>query len=280
MAPHTADEPVAATTITSQDSDPATEPAIASRKVTVRTTLPVTPLPALAGRQPLETERLRLVPISQDDLAGYHAIRTRPEYMVHSSQGRVDRDLGETQAWLNRFLPPNDGSTYVFAIKEKVVGAGPVGAETGTATGEGAEKEDDMDRAIGMMGIVRMNSGTGWPEVGYGINTTHHGKGYATELLREVVRFWWTLPREEVVVEMKPRYVFGTAPFTEGVGVLREEDPELVEMPERIMAVADITNARSLRVMEKLGFVRFAEWDREDDPSERDAACWLLRPTG
>ncbi|KAJ1337799.1 GNAT family N-acetyltransferase [Microdochium nivale] len=240
--------------------------AVPARRIKIRTTLPATPLPPQAGRLPLETERLALVPISQADLADYHEIRTQPAYMVRSARGRVNENLAETQKWLDRFLPPNDGLTYAFAIRRK----------GGTAEGEAGEER----RTIGMMGIVRMNSGTGWPEIGYGINPAHQGRGYATELLCEVVRFWWTLPRREVVVEMEPKFVFATVGSDDGAAAAeRWKDGEVVDMPERVMAIADAANTASLRVMEKLGFTRFTEWDAEDDQTLRIAASWLLRPT-
>ncbi|KAH7040936.1 GNAT domain-containing protein [Microdochium trichocladiopsis] len=259
----------ASTTTTTTAPLPVTPP---QRKVKVRTTLPFSPLPPLATRQPLETERLRLVPITQDLLPDYHWIRTQPEYMVNSRQGRPDRDLAETQKWMDRFVPPGDQHTYTFAIKMKKEPS----AAAAAAEGEEAAFES---RAIGMMGIVRMNRGTGWPEIGYGINNTHHGRGYATELLREVLKFWWSLPREEVVVEMDAKYVFGTAEDGDGGHAADKADGIVVDMPERVMAIADVTNLPSLRVMEKVGFTQFASFVFEDDdPPLPVVASWLLRP--
>lgn len=219
--------------------------------------------------------------------------------------------MAETQRWMDRFVEPGDQETYAFAIKLKrppspqssSTPRPPPSSSSGTAAAEsladGEREEEDFEtRAIGMMGMVRANRGSGWPEIGYGINQTHHGRGFGTELLREVLRFWWTLPREDVVVEMESRYVFDTVSRghqeDDGESLVdardgddgreserkRDED-KVIEMTERVMAIADAENWPSLRVMEKVGFRRFTEFiDEEDDPPVPLAAAWFIRPDG
>lgn len=244
---------------------------IASTLVKVRTTLPVLPLPPLSTRQPIETPRLILVPISQAHLEEYNWIRSRPELMVNSNQRRADNDISETQKWLNRFVPPNDADTCAFAITQKP---------------EEWDAEDERKgKAIGMMGVVRMNRadecGTGrgcfaWPEVGYGVNLEFHGRGYATELLSGLLGMWWGLEREEVVVEMEARYVTGGEELVRDGKVGKEGGEEVVvDMRERVMAVTLVQNGPSLRVMEKCGLKRFAEWEEDED---HVIGCWMERP--
>lgn len=276
------------------------------KKVKVKTTLPIFPLPPLSTRPTLETARLLLVPITQDLLPDFHWIRTTPSNMVHSNQGRVDHDMAETQCWMDRFVSPGDQETCAFAIKLKRPPSSPAPTSSSSSLPPGTtesladgEREEDFEtRAIGMMGVVRANRGSGWPEIGYGINQTHHGRGFGTELLREVLRFWWTLPREDVVVEMEARYVFDTVSRghqeDDGESLVdardgddgreserkRDED-KVIEMTERVMAIADAENRPSLRVMEKVGFRRFTEFiDEEDDPPVPLAAAWFIRPDG
>lgn len=202
--------------------------------VKVKTTLPILPLPPLPSRPAIKTPRLILQPFSQEHLAGCHAIRTREEDMVNSTQGRVDRDLDETQIWLNRFLPPNDAHTYSFAIIHP-------------PTGE----------MIGMCGLVRMNAGTKWPEVGYGLNKEFHGQGLASEMLRAFLEFWWTVPREEREAEFQSRYVADAA--SDGT------------IHEHLMAIASADNGPSIRVLDKAHFTKFGEWE-EPLPGRQESA--------
>jgi RimJ/RimL family protein N-acetyltransferase len=197
-----------------------------STKVMVRTTIPITPLPPLTKRQSINTARLRLDAISQDDLPGFHKMRSSPVTMGNFNKGRTDQNLEETQAWLNKFLQPNDEQTYVFTIKSA-----------------------STNEFIGMMGMVRMNNGVGWPEVGYGMGHEHWGKGYATEALLGLISAWWELPRGEVEeADMESRYV--------------DADND-IPGTEYLMAIVAADNPPSSRVLAKAGFGKIAEWTME-----------------
>ena len=85
-------------------------------KVVVKTTLPSTPQPPNRERAPIATERLILRPLRQDDFKSLQALRLQPEAMAGTRQGRPDRSDEETQRALDHFLPPNDGTTFLFGV--------------------------------------------------------------------------------------------------------------------------------------------------------------------
>ncbi|KAI0425393.1 acetyltransferase domain-containing protein [Xylaria sp. FL1042] len=197
-----------------------------SPKIKVQTTLPTRPFPSNAERAPIRTERLIIRPLTRDDLASLHALRTQPAVMACTALGRVDADLAETQTKLDPFLPPRDTATYNPGIYL---------AET--------------DELIGLGGVFGTESEIGWPEVGYMLREECWGKGYATEFLRAFVRAWWSLDREGVEVEVDALSVSSGG---EGKGEGK--------VPEMLCAIVEDTNNGSLRVMEKAGFRRFKSW--------------------
>ncbi|KAG7293309.1 hypothetical protein NEMBOFW57_003355 [Staphylotrichum longicolle] len=129
--------------------------------IRVRTTLPRRPFPPNATRQPITTERLTLRVLTQDDLAALHELRTQPEVMIWTALGKPDKDLAETQAKLDPFLPPRDEATFNFAICDRATG-----------------------QMIGIGGCHLWRSAFGWPEVGYMLRKEFWGKGLGTEFLR------------------------------------------------------------------------------------------------
>jgi RimJ/RimL family protein N-acetyltransferase len=197
------------------------------KTVKVRTTLPVTPFPTSSERPQIKTERLILRPLCQDDLHGLHSIRSEPEVMFYTPAGRPDKDLAETQAKLDLFLPPQDAVRYNLAIHL-------------ASTGE----------MIGVGGMHRLTSDAGgftWPEMGYLFKKAHWGQGYGTEAMKAFIDTWWKLPRKEVEVE---------------ADALTVDSPG--QVPERLMAVIESGNTGSRRVLEKLGFRRYTEWNEPD----------------
>ncbi|KAI1309593.1 acetyltransferase domain-containing protein [Xylaria venustula] len=196
--------------------------------IKVKTTLPRRPLPPNTARRPIHTARLVIRPLTQDDLAALHTLRTQPAVMANTALGRIDQDLAETQTKLDPFLAPRDADTYNPGIYL-------------AATGE----------LIGLGGVFGAGSLLGWPEVGYMIRAEHWGRGYATEFLTAFVEDWWRLPRGEVEVDVDKLSV------SEGEG---EGEGEGGKVPELLCAIVEDTNAGSLRVMEKAGFKRFKSW--------------------
>jgi RimJ/RimL family protein N-acetyltransferase len=80
----------------------------------MKTTRPILPAPAA----PIRTPRLLLRPFHPSDLADFHVLRSQTNVMVWTTSGKVDVDQDATQTWMNRFLPPNDATTFCLSIEE------------------------------------------------------------------------------------------------------------------------------------------------------------------
>ncbi|KXX82919.1 Arginine--tRNA ligase, cytoplasmic [Madurella mycetomatis] len=201
--------------------------------VRVRTTLPRQPLPPIAARGPITTQRLLLRPLAASDLDAIHVLRTQPEVMYWTSTAQIDASLDETRAKLARYLPPGDGQTYNCAIC--LGGSGEV---------------------IGMGGVHNWTSSLGWPEVGYMIRREYWGKGLGTEFLRGFLEgVWEGLEREEVEMAVDARTVVGGRV----VGV-----DGVVAVPEQLVAITVKENEKSRKVLEKTGFELFVTWKERD----------------
>ena len=180
-----------------------------------KTTRPIIPVPA----SPMTTSRLLLRPLQQSDLAEYHILRTQIEVMKWTTTGKVDADLEATQVWLNRFLAPNDATTFNFAVEE-------LGAP---------------GKAVGVVGCHILEP----PECGYMLKKEVWGKGYATEALKRFLQAWWELPRNEVELDEKEPKV--------------EDKNAVKVVPEVLNADIVDTNYASARILEKCGFKRVSE---------------------
>jgi RimJ/RimL family protein N-acetyltransferase len=90
----------------------------------------------------------------------------------------------------------------------------------------------------------------GQAEVGYLLEESYWGKGYATEALEGFLQEWWGLQRQVLTIEVAQ----------DGRdGVLRggkEESGELFEKRGVLKALCEAENLSSLRVLQKCGFDR------------------------
>ncbi|PNP43669.1 hypothetical protein TGAMA5MH_04641 [Trichoderma gamsii] len=199
---------------------------------TVKTTLPERPLPLNASRSPVTTDSLLIRPLVPEDARSLHILRTQPEVMANSPQGRPDKDLEETQQRLSPFLSPNDEKTFNCAICLK-----------------------DTGELIGIGGCHQLVSMFGWPAIGYMIRTEFWGQGLATEFVKAWLESWCELPRAETELEIDRRTL------------LSDEDEE--SSPEQVTAFTLVDNIGSQRVLEKAGFERFLTWEEADlrDPA-------------
>ncbi|KAK7914799.1 GNAT domain-containing protein [Apiospora marii] len=208
-----------------------------SNMIKVKTTLPRKPFPPNTDRRPIQTERLLIRALTQDDLQAMHELRTQPEVMIFTLRGCIDGNLAETQTRLDEYLPPTgDRQTYNAAVCL-------------AATGE----------FLGIGG-VRQSASTvlGWPEIGYQFKREHWGRGYATEFLHAFLEHWWAQPRVEAEVEVDALSVDAAAATGDCGG---SED---VVVPEMLSAIVDGDNPGSLRILQKAGFERFKEWKEPD----------------
>lgn len=193
--------------------------------VSVKTTFPSRPLPPNSSRPVVTTDRLIIRALVPEDLQSLHILRTQPEIMANNPQGRVDKDLQETQPKLDPFLPPNDGATFNFAICLK-----------------------ETSEMIGTGGCYRLSSKFGWPVIGYMLRKEFWGQGLVTEFLKAWLDMWCKLPRAETELDVDP------CTLTDGDGPVLEQ--------VTTWTVSD--NFASQRVLEKCGFEHFFTWTEPD----------------
>lgn len=134
----------------------------------MKVTRPIFPAPAEFAT----TARLLLRPMTADDVADLHILRTQPEVMIYTSTGKVDIDQDATRVWLNRFISPNDSTTFQFAVEE-LVHPGVI---------------------IGCVGSHIAEP----PTLGYMFRKEYWARGYATEAVQGWLEEYWKLPRNEI----------------------------------------------------------------------------------
>ena len=168
-------------------------PSIATANVatkTILTTLPQVPLMLSAFRQPLFSSppeaqsndhqsdpntsrnaqnssggRIYLRPLSPLDLSACHLLRTQHEVMQWTSTGTTDKSIAQTQTWLDRNLPPNDETNYVWAIcltqdlyrRRQTVGEGDDDKDDETKSDEDV-RVGRQGELIGIGGVHRFSS--------------------------------------------------------------------------------------------------------------------------
>jgi len=164
-----------------------------------------------------KTTRLLLRPFTADDVAEFHLLRTQPEVMIHTSLGKVDEDHAATRAWVDRFLHPNDSTTFQFAI----------------------EQLDIPGVIIGSMGCHTAEP----PRLGYMIRKEFWGNGYVTEAVQGWLKEYWKLPRREL--DMQDAMLEHSQLHWQGDAVR-----------EALFANVESGNAGSTNVMQKCGFKR------------------------
>jgi RimJ/RimL family protein N-acetyltransferase len=157
--------------------------------------------------------------MQKSDLEDFHILRTQFEVMKWTTTGKVDTDREATEIWMNRSLPPNDGTTFNFALEEL----------------------SNPGVVIGAIGCHQFEP----PECGYMLRTEFWRKGYATEAFQRWLQAWWELPRREIVVE-DPHSKPGNA-------------AEAVFVPEVLRADVDAVNVASARILSGCGFRPISE---------------------
>lgn len=179
------------------------------------------------------------------DLPDCYELRTQIEVMQWSSRGTIDPDQAFTANWLKRLIPPNDATTFTYAIEEL----------------------SHPGKVIGTCGVTPKSE---IPEVGYMFRNDAWGKGYATESLEAWLKIYWALPRQPVDAEERLP------------GLERRWDGEVAR--EVLHAEIVDANDGSQKVLQKCGFVRGeteALPDRADPRRMIDITFYYLeRPVG
>lgn len=193
--------------------------------ITVKTTLPNYPLPSNGERKPFRTQRLTMRPMTEDDLEFLRSLRSEPEVMIWSTQGRPDKYIEQTKESLGLRLPPNDVKGYDWAICL---------SETG--------------EPIGLGGTGMWSGELGWPAMGYSFLKAHWGKGYASEFLKGFLDQWWSLPRNEVEISVDKNTVRGD-------GDVKEECVSAITIGDHVA---------SQNVLKKCGMEFATSWTEPD----------------
>ncbi|KAK0384209.1 hypothetical protein NLU13_8297 [Sarocladium strictum] len=203
--------------------------------VTVPTTLPVLPFPAYEVRPRFFSDRLCLRELKESDIELLAKLRSQPEVMKWTGQGRPDVDLSATRTHLATMLPPNDVSMFEFAISLKAT-----------------------DEFIGIGGCHKMNGELGWPVMGYMFRSEFWGQGFATEFVACFLDAWWQLPREEAKLQV------------DRATVNDENNSQL--QSECLIAVTVDDNTASQNVLRKCGWSLVKVWTEPDvrDPSKEE----------
>lgn len=210
----------------------------APKDVTISTTLPRSPFLLSAFRPPILTSRLLLRPLTPWDLPAALELRRQPEVMRWTSKGSVDSDHAETESWLNRFLSPNDETTYNFAICLQ-------------------ERPAEMVGVGGCHVCPGEDAPLGWPEFGYMLRQEVWGAGLASEFVRAFLRAWWDLPRVRVELRVPWDSVVMTGEEEGGKG-------KPVRAVELLLGQVDARNGASRSILEKNGFEAFRSWHARD----------------
>ena len=172
---------------------------------------PIFPTPAHS----FTTARLLLRPLTADDVAELHLLRIQPEVMIYTALGKIDEDHAATRAWVDRFLPPNDATTFLFAIEQLDT----PGVIVGTVSGHIAEP----------------------PRLGYMLRKEFWSYGYATEAVQGWLKEYWKLPRREL--DLQDTMLEHTQLHRQGNAVR-----------EALFANIEAGNAGSTKVIQKCGF--------------------------
>ncbi|ETN47027.1 uncharacterized protein HMPREF1541_01217 [Cyphellophora europaea CBS 101466] len=188
----------------------------------MKVTRPIFPRSASA----FKTSRLLIRPKTEADATEFHILRTQPEVMIFTSAGVVDRDLDATRTWVNRFIHPNNATTFSFAVEEL--------ASPGVI--------------IGTVGVHMSEP----PTLGYLFRKEYWGKGYATESVIGWLEQYWKLPRRELDLqdEMPEK-----RRVPQSAGAVREV----------LTAEVEASNTGSIKVMKKSGFLPTGTQEEVED---------------
>jgi RimJ/RimL family protein N-acetyltransferase len=134
--------------------------------------------------------------------------------------------LHYTSEVLSDQLPPYNSQLYLGIFLKKADGS------EGNLIGDG--------------GVHHLGTNGEWPELSYRFRMEYWGRGYATEFIGSFMGFWWSLPREETSIQIRP-------------GTIGLNDTPTKVVAERVYASVKLENKASQRVLQKAGFQRFEE---------------------
>ncbi|KAI0163108.1 GNAT domain-containing protein [Pestalotiopsis sp. NC0098] len=178
-----------------------------------RVTLPLDPLPDIASRPHIRTERLLIRPLLTSDTEAFYKLRSDPELQQHSIvRGLPDATEEQTRSYIESLQSPGDESHWYF---------GAFLASTGELIGEGGLPDTECRKGR-----------TGWPEPDFLIAREYQRQGYGTEFYKAVMDSWWKLPRERRRRQLHPFAVPGIeagAKLVDHVAILYESSNEAAD---------------------------------------------------
>jgi len=205
------------------------------RYKTTRPILPLTPDRKVIETYVNDTTTIQLRRFEPTDLKHVHRLRTQEEVMVNTSTGICDANHSVTQTWMDRFLPPNDASTFDLMLW--------------------AKQGDEPWEHIGVLGCHIFEP---VPHIGYMLRTEWWGKSIATKALQAFLGTWWALKRRQVEVDLR-----GVEDEHE-LHLMRLEwddsknylnpSVDMQAVPEILLAEIDERNIGSIKVVERSGF--------------------------
>lgn len=163
------------------------------------------------------TNRLIIRPFrnTHSDLLSLALTRFQPAAMTSSTRGTPDTSLEMTREKLQSLV-----SQFYFAICLK--------------NSNGSEGQ-----MIGDGGVLHYNTKTGWPEFGYKLQQEFWYKGYTTEFASAFMKYWWSIPRNPISLEVIPA----------SMGAYLSTRPL-----EQVCAWTKVDNIISEKILKRLGF--------------------------
>ncbi|KAL4733903.1 GNAT domain-containing protein [Aspergillus similis] len=230
-----------------------------------------------------QTARLSFKPLCLADTLALHELRTEPEVMKWSIQKIPDASLQQTENWIRATISTD---TYPFTSSSNWVyeeGGSPERDQTGSKSKgntksrskkkgicfavrelayiQSLEDQDGprQDRIVASVGIKEAVSPIRKRpqyELGYMFVPRVWGKGYASETVKGILRWWFGYLDS-----------LNSSDLKDSTGNGREEDEREGEVVdnERIYAVISKKNAASRRVLEKCEFQVVGEGRENDD---------------
>lgn len=211
------------------------------------------------GHHTQRSPRLLLRPLTFGDAAAIHELRRHSSTMRFTSK-RPERSITETYAWIEDKTLRAPESIWTFCIE---------------LLSEDERLTPDLRRVLkGQEGpIIGTVGAAGGPEFGYLLHPTFEGKGYGSEAVRAYMEMFWRVVPAAPVSSMegktnglneeqehKAREVLAGSSLSDSESKLgwynerRKHPPKLKEGWDHVEAVTDAENARSIRLLENIGF--------------------------
>ncbi|KAL4795669.1 GNAT domain-containing protein [Aspergillus venezuelensis] len=238
-----------------------------------------------------QTARLHFTPLSLSDTVALHDLRTTPSVMKWSRQKGIDKNLRETENWIRKMTdePLLDLETgelvsleneregqsveekkkaqrditktgISFAARElshvEEVSSANQNANVKTEGGEDVAVPDKIIAIVGIRVVESPLTGNSQYELGYMFVPRTWGRGYASEAVRGIVKWWFEFLGSRSATQSQGGGEGGIDVEGQKQG---EQKSKEIKDQDGVYAIVAKHNAASLRVAEKCGFSRVNE---------------------